>query len=64
MKTIERHDLIRSCYHRRGYGGKIKVCGCGPVTERRWVIVENGIRLSGGYPTKREAQAAIDKETP
>ena len=68
MKTIKRHDLTRSCYHRRGYGGKIRVCGCGSIAERRWFIVEDGIirrngPFHGGYPTKREAQATIDKET-
>lgn len=69
MKSIERRDYTRSCYCRRGYGGKIKVCGCGPITERRWFIVDDGITrhdgpFHGGYPTKREAQTAIDKETP
>jgi hypothetical protein len=63
MKSVERRNYTRSCYCRRGYGGKVKVCGCGPVTETRWVIVENGVTLHGHYSTKREALLALAQES-
>jgi hypothetical protein len=58
MKTVERIDKIRSCYCRRGYGGKVKVCGHDVVRERRWAVLLDGLVLDY-FPTKREAVASI-----
>lgn len=62
MRTVAGEEFTRSCYCRRGYGGKIKVCGCGPVRDKRWYIVEDGKRVPGYFLTKRDAKAWLERE--
>jgi hypothetical protein len=67
MSTVEVRKAfkIRSCHCRRGYGGRIRVCGHdNGVTETYWIVVVDGQPTGEQYPRMRDALAAAPKETP
>ena len=60
---IRKSTKTRSCFCRRGYGGRIRVCGHDRgVKETYWVILIDGQETGDRFPLRRDALEAIQKE--
>jgi len=62
METeVRKVTRTRSCYCRRGYGGRIRVCvHDNGIKETYWIVVKDGQSTGERYPRKRDALAAAD----